>query len=128
MGSYRYVLFIGIAAIAGVGTVTAMNLSDMMIATQDYDIYVDPLLDKQNLFVMARVTIQNTGLEPLTSLRVNFGEGDTLDLGTLEPGKKIMVSPPDGNSMQYVTVTADNDILVSKVYRTPPKMVGMMGS
>ena len=105
-----------------------MNLSNMMIATQDYDIYVDPLLDKQNLFVMARVTIQNTGLEPLTNLRVNFGEGDTLDLGTLEPGKKIMVSPPDGNAMQYVTVTADNDILVSKVYRTPPKMVGMMGS
>jgi len=128
LGSYRYVLFIGIGAIAAVGAITAMNLSDMMVATQDHDIYVDPLIDKQNLFVMARVTIQNTGIEPLTNLRVNFGEGDTLDLGTLAPGKKIIVSPPEDNSMQYVTVTADNDVLVSKVYRTPPKMVGMMGS
>lgn len=128
MGSYRYILVVGIVAIAAVGAVTLMNISDMMIATEEYDIYVDPLLDRQNLFVTARVTIQNTGSEPLTGLRVNFGEGDILNMGTLEPGKKIIVSPPEDNSMHYVTVTADNDILVSKAYRSPPKMVGMMGS
>ncbi len=111
-----------------VGAVTMMNLSDMMIATERYDIYVDPLLDRQSLFVTARVTIQNTGSQPLTGTLVNFGGGDTLYLGTLEPGKKIIVSPPQNNSMHYVTVTADNDILVSKAYRSPPKMVGMMGS
>jgi hypothetical protein len=30
--------------------------------------------------------------------------------------------------MQFVQVTADNDIFVSKAYREMPKMVGMMGS
>ena len=30
--------------------------------------------------------------------------------------------------MEFVMVTADNDIFVSKGYRQMPKMVGMMGS
>lgn len=129
MGStYRYVLFLGFGVIAAVGAIIAMNFSDVAIATQDYDLHVDPILDKQNLFVMGRITIQNTGMQPLTNLHVNFGDGDTLDIASLDPGKKIILSPPEGNTMQYVTVTADNDIVVSKVYRTPPKMVGMMGS
>lgn len=129
MGSaYRYVLFVGIAAIAAISGIIIMNLSDVVIATQDYDLHVDPILDKQNLFVMGRITIQNTGTQQLTNLRVNFGDGDTFDIRTLDPGRKIILSPPEGNSMQFVTVTADNDVVVSKAYRTPPKMVGMMGS
>jgi len=30
--------------------------------------------------------------------------------------------------MEFVMISADNDVFVSKAYRTPPKMVGMMGS
>ena len=98
------------------------------IATQDYEIYVDPLIDKQNLFITGRVTIQNTGGLPLTNVKVNFGEGDTLELGTLDAGEKVIVSPPSDNQMEYVQVSADPDIFVNKAYREPPKMVGMMGS
>ncbi|NCF22680.1 MAG: hypothetical protein GWP65_07050 [Nitrosopumilaceae archaeon] len=105
-----------------------MDVAKLSVPTQNYDIFVDPLIDKQNLFEVGRVTIQNTGSKPLTNIHVNFGDGDTLDLKILEPGDKILLSPPSENSMQFVQVTADNDIFVSKAYREMPKMVGMMGS
>ena len=98
------------------------------VSSGEYGIMVDPTKEKQSLFIMARVSIENTGTLPLTNVRVNFGEGDILPLGTLKPGQNIIVSPPSGNSLQYVIVTTDEDIYVSKVYREPIAMPGMMGS
>ncbi len=126
----KYTLLI-IAMVAGIGIMAVVFGSDfvkMSVPTQDYDIFVDPIIDKQNLFDIGRVTIQNTGLKPLTNIHINFGDGDTMDLKILEPGDKILLSPPSENSMEFVMISADNDIFVSKAYRTPPKMVGMMGS
>ena len=126
----NYTIFI-IAIVAGTGAMAAVfasNAITMSVPTQEYDVFVDPIIDKQNLFDIGRVTIQNTGSKPLTNIHVNFGDGDTLDLKILEPGDKILLSPPPENSMQFVMVSADNDVFVSKAYRTPPKMVGMMGS
>ena len=117
--------------LAGMGIMAVVFGSDivnMSVPTQDYDIFVDPIIDKQNLFDIGRVTIQNTGSKPLTNIHINFGDGDTMDLKILEPGDKILLSPPSENSMEFVMISADNDIFVSKAYRTPPKMVGMMGS
>jgi hypothetical protein len=128
MKTYTMFIGAGIAAIAIIGVIISLNFFQMVIPTQDYDIYVDPIIDDQNLFVMARITIQNTGSQPLTNVRVNFGGGDTLELGTLDPGKKILVSPPPDNELLFVQVSADQDIFVSKAYRSLPKMVGMMGS
>jgi len=128
MKTYTVFIGAGIGAIAIIGVIISLNFFQMVIATQDYDIYVDPIIDEQSLFVMARITIQNTGSQPLTNVRVNFGGGDTLELGTLDAGKKILVSPPPDNELLFVQVSADQDIFVSKAYRTLPKMVGMMGS
>ena len=128
MKTYTMFIGAGIGAIAIIGMIIAFNFFQIVIPTQDYDIYVDPIIDEQNLFVMARITIQNTGSQPLTNVRVNFGGGDTLELGTLDAGKKILVSPPPDNELLFVQVSADQDIFVSKAYRTLPKMVGMMGS
>jgi len=128
MKTYTVFIGAGIVAIAIIGVIISLNFFQMVIPTQDYDIYVDPIIDDQNLFVMARITIQNTGSQPLTNVRVNFGGGDTLELGTLDPGKKILVSPPPDNELLFVQVSADQDIFVSKAYRSLPKMVGMMGS
>ena len=117
--------------VGGIGIIAVVFGSDvvkMSVPTQDYDIFVDPIIDKQNLFDIGRVTVQNTGLKPLTNIHINFGDGDTMDLKILEPGDKILLSPPSENSMEFVMISADNDIFVSKAYRTPPKMVGMMGS
>ena len=122
------IIAIGIGAIAVMGVISGSDILKLSVSTQEYDIFVDPILDKQSLFVMGRVTIQNTGSESLTNVHVNFGEGDTLDLGTIKAGDKIIVSPPPDNPMQFVMISADNDVFVNKAYREMPKMVGMMGS
>ncbi len=128
MKQYTVIIAAGIAAIVIVVVVFGANIVKLSIPTQEYDIFVDPILDKQSLFVMGRVTIQNTGSQPLTNIHVNFGAGDTLDLETLKVGQKIILSPPPDNPMEFVMISADNDIFVSKAYREMPKMVGMMGS
>ncbi|WP_299292319.1 hypothetical protein [Nitrosopumilus sp.] len=128
MNQYTILIGIGVGAIGIMAVIFGMDIMKLSVSTQDYDIFVDPILDKQSLFVMGRVTIQNTGSEPLTNVRVNFGSGDTLDLGTLKVGQKIIVSPPPENPMEFVMISADNDVFVNKAYREMPKMVGMMGS
>ena len=128
MKQYSIIIAAGIAAIAIVVVIFGADLVKLSIPTQEYEIFVDPILDKQSLFVMGRVTIQNTGSQPLTNIHVNFGAGDTLDLKTLKVGQKIILSPPPENPMEFVMISADNDIFVSKAYREMPKMLGMMGS
>ncbi len=128
VNTYRAFIIAGVVAVGVIGAIVTLDISKVSIATQDYEIFVDPLKDEQNMFVMGRVTIQNTGAKPLTNIIVNFGDGDTLQLGTLKAGERIILSPPPDNKMEYVMVTADNDIFVNKAYRSPPKMVGMMGS
>jgi hypothetical protein len=128
VNQYTVIIAAGIAAIVVVAIVFGIDILKLTVSTQEYDIFVDPILDKQSLFVMGRVTIQNTGSQPLTNIHVNFGAGDTLDLGTLKAGQKIILSPPPDNPMEFVMISADNDIFVSKSYREMPKMVGMMGS
>ena len=128
MKQYTVIIAIGVGAIAIMGIIFGMDILKLSVSTQEYDIFVDPILDKQSLFVMGRVTIQNTGSQPLTNIHINFGDGDTLDIGTLKTGQKIIVSPPPENSMEFVMINADNGVFVSKAYREMPKMVGMMGS
>ncbi len=126
----RYVILIAIivGVIILMGIVYGLDVLKMSVAVQDYAIFVDPIIDNQNLFVTGRVIIQNIGAKPLTNIHINFGDGDILDIALIKPGDKIIVSPPPDNSMQFIMITADNDIFVNKAYRTPPKMVGMMGS
>ena len=128
MKQYSVILAIGIAAIGIMGIIFGMDVLKLSISIQEYDIFVDPILDKQSLFVMGRVTIQNTGSQPLTNIHVNFGAGDTLDIRTLKVGQKIIISPPPENPMEFVMISADNGVFVNKAYREMPKMVGMMGS
>ena len=128
MNQYLIVICIIVGAGAAMGIVFGADILKLSVSTQDYDIFVDPILDKQSLFVMGRVTIHNIGSQPLTNVRVNFGAGDTLDLGTIKVGQKIIVSPPPDNPMEFVMISADGDVFVNKAYREMPKMVGMMGS
>ena len=128
MKQYSIILAIGIAGIVIMGIIFGMDILKLSISTQEYDIFVDPILDKQSLFVMGRVTIQNTGSQPLTNIHVNFGAGDILDIKILKVGQKIIISPPPENPMKFVMISADNDVFVNKAYREMPKMVGMMGS
>ena len=96
--------------------------------TSDNSILVDPTKEKQSLFVLARVMIQNTGNQPLTNITIDYGDGDKDFISILKPGKTMILSPPDGNSLQFVRVTADGGIDIYKAYREPIAMPGMMGS
>ena len=96
--------------------------------TSDNSIFVDPTKEKQSLFVIARVMIQNTGNQPLTNITIDYGDGDKDFISILKPGKTMILSPPDGNSLQFVRVTADGNVDVYKAYREPIAMPGMMGS
>ena len=96
--------------------------------TSDNSILVDPTKEKQSLFVIARVMIQNTGNHPLTNITIDYGDSDKDFISILKPGKTMILSPPDGNSLQFVRVTADGNVDVYKAYREPIAMPGMMGS
>ena len=119
---------------SGIGAVAAIIILTITIAfpgsttTSNHSIMVDPTKEMQSLFVLARVTIQNTGSESLTNLTIDYGDGDKDIIPTLKPGKTIILSPPEGNSLQFVRVTADGGIDIYKAYREPVAMPGMMGS
>ena len=128
MGNYKFVIFGVIASLVGISVAIFGVLTMGNFSQETYSISVDPTKEKQSLFIMARVSIQNTGTGSLTKVQSNYGEGKKDYLGTLKPGQSIIVSPPQGNSLQYVIVSADPEIYVSKVYREPIAMPGMMGS
>jgi len=118
----------------GIGGVIAVIILVITMAfpgstvTSDNSILVDPTKEKQSLFVIARVMIQNTGNQPLTNITIDYGDGDKDFISILKPGKTMILSPPDGNSLQFVRVTADGNVDVYKAYREPIAMPGMMGS
>ena len=117
--------------IGGAATIIILVISmafPSSITIADNSIMVDPTKEKQSLFVLARVMIQNTGDQSLTNLTIDYGNGDKDFIPTLMPGKTIILSPPDDNSLQFVRVTADGGIDIYKAYREPVAMPGMMGS
>ena len=109
-----------IVAIAGVTLIVKQG-------TEQYAISVDPFKDPQDLFVTARVTIQNIGKAPLTNVIIDYG-GYTDKISLLKPGEKLIMSPPSESAFKEVTVTSDEGIKVIMPYRLPTKMPGMMGS
>ena len=117
--------------IGGAATIIILVISmafPSSITIDDNSIMVDPTKEKQSLFVLARVMIQNTGDQSLTNLTIDYGDGDKDFIPTLMPGKTIILSPPNDNSLQFVRVTADGGIDIYKAYREPVAMPGMMGS
>ena len=117
--------------IGGAATIIILVISmafPSSITIDDNSIMVDPTKEKQSLFLLARVMIQNTGDQSLTNLTIDYGDGDKDFIPTLMPGKTIILSPPNDNSLQFVRVTADGGIDIYKAYREPVAMPGMMGS
>ena len=82
----------------GIGGVAAVIILVITMAfpgsttTSDHSILVDPTKEKQSLFVLARVTLQNTGNQPLTNITVYYGDGDKDFIQTLNPGKTIAIN------------------------------------
>ena len=101
--------------------------SSSLLNKKDYDLQVDALKEEQSLFIHTRVTITNTGKQPLTNIQINYGN-KTETVKSLEPGQNYPLSPPAGSDLQKIMVTSEQGINITKEYRTPIKMPGMMGS
>ena|SRR5438445_12783092 len=97
--------------------------------TEEYAIFLDPFKDKQSLVTDTHVTVQNVGRAPLTNVKVDYGGNSKPDIiSLLNPGEKVILSPPTESDLQEVTVTTDQGIKITKPYRTPISIPGMMGS
>ena len=97
--------------------------------TEEYAVFLDPFKDKQTLVTDTHVTVQNVGRASLTNVKVEYGGNSKPDLiPLLKPGEKVILSPPAESNLQEVTVTTDQGVNVTKPYRTPINMPGMMGS
>jgi hypothetical protein len=115
---------------AGLGTVSAIMVGLLLLSTiptENYSLDVDPMKDEQSLFVNSRVVLTNTGKMPLTNLRVDYGS-TTESVSRLDPGQKVSLSPPSGSNLNTVVVSTSEGINVTKDYRKPIKLPGMIGS
>lgn len=115
---------------AGLGTVSAIMVGLLLLSTiptENYSLDVDPMKDEQSLFVNSRVVLTNTGKMPLTNLRVDYGS-TTESVSRLDPGQKVSLSPPSGSNLNTVVVSTSEGVNVTKDYRKPIKLPGMIGS
>lgn len=116
--------------VAGLGLVSAIMVGLFLfsiIPTENYSLDVDPMKDEQSLFINARVVLTNNGKLPLTNLLVDYGSA-TEAVSRLDPGQKVSLSPPSGSNLDKVVVSTDEGVNVTKEYRKPIKLPGMIGS
>ena len=119
------VIMLAVTIISAAVIITILLIS--ITPTKDYSIDVDAMKDEQSLFVNARITLTNTGREPLTNIVVYYGNRSEV-IKMINPGEKIYLSPPEGSRLDKVKVTANEGINVTKEYRRPIKLPGMIGS
>jgi len=118
-----------VAIVGGITVVAIVAILILQGPTEEYAVFLDPFKDKQTLVTDTHVTVQNVGRAPLTNVKVDYGGSSKPDIiPMLKPGEKVILSPSAGSDLQEVTVTTDQGIKVTKPYRTPISMPGMMGS
>jgi hypothetical protein len=122
----RLTIIMVAAVIALAATIITILIISIM-PTRDYSIDVDAMKDEQSLFVNARIVLTNTGRQPLTDVVVYYGNRNEV-IKMINPGEKIYLSPPEGSRLDVVEVTANEGINMTKEYRKPIKLPGMIGS
>jgi len=82
-------------------------------SSQQYALSVEPRTEMvMGVGNVVRIYVQNTGSSPLTNVKIDYGTSSEPALPILNPGDKVMFSPPAGTKM--VTVTDDQNITVMK--------------
>ena len=120
-------IYLSLAVIPIVLVIFVIVNNNIFSNKKDFSLDIDALKEQQSLFTHTRVTITNTGKQPLTNIKVNYGN-KTETVSLLEPGQSYPLSPPAGSNLQRIIVTSDQGINITKEYRTPITMPGMMGS
>jgi hypothetical protein len=115
-----------------VAAVTLVVLYNVFISIpfRDYSLEVDALRDPESLLVNSRVVLKNTGKMPLNDLFIIYDKNQdfTENLLTIKPGQTIILSPPQGASLNTVTVVTAEGLSIDKQFRSPVKLPGMIGS
>jgi hypothetical protein len=118
--------------ICSVVVVTIVVLYNVLISVpfKDYSLEVDALRDPESLLVNSRVVLKNNGKLPLNDIVVIYDNNRDIieNLQTIKPGQTIILSPPQGASLNSVKVVTAEGISVDKQFRSPIKMPGMIGS
>jgi hypothetical protein len=117
----KHVLTIAIGGIlAAIIIFLAFSFLPILPPSQKYDISVTPILVRDEMGTETHVTIKNTGMDALTNVTVNYGGTAKPDvIPILNPGDKIMLSPPEGSDLTEVRVTSDQGIDVTQPYTVP---------
>jgi len=116
-----------VAAVISLAAAIITILIISIMPTKDYSIEVDAMKDEQSLFVNARIVLTNTGRQPLTDVVVYYGNRNEV-IKMINPGEKIYLSTPEGSRLDVVEVTTNEGVNMTKEYRKPIKLPGMMGS
>ncbi|HSA75456.1 MAG TPA: hypothetical protein VLE21_04640 [Candidatus Nitrosocosmicus sp.] len=115
-----------------VAVVTIVVLYNVFIAIpfKDYSLEVDALRDPESLLVNSRVVLKNNGIMPLNDVLIMYDNNRELteNLQSINPGQTIILSPPQGASLNTVKVVTAEGISVDKQFRSPVKLPGMIGS
>lgn len=118
--------------ICSVVVVTIVVLYNVLMSVpfKDYSLEVDALRDPESLLVNSRVVLKNNGKLPLNDIVVIYDNNRDIieNLQTIKPGQTIILSPPQGASLNSVKVVTAEGISVDKQFRSPIKMPGMIGS
>jgi len=108
------------AGLAAIAIFLALTFLPIIPPTQKYDISVEPILITDSMGTETHVIIKNTGIDALTNVKVDYGGTAKPDLiPILNPGDRILLSPPEGSSLTVVRVTSDQGINVIQPYTVP---------
>ncbi len=111
----------------GAAVVAAVVAFVLLVPTQDHLLSVDATLSRGETGTYTHVFIKNIGREPVTNVKVDYGNQKSDSVPVLDPGNRIMLSPPDGSDLEEVKVTADDGINIVKQY-TIPTSAPMIGN
>ncbi len=119
-----------LVCIVAVVTIVVLYNVFISIPFKDYSLDVDALRDPESLLVNSRVVLKNTGKMPLNDLFIIYDNNQDLteNLLMIKPGQTIILSPPQGASLNTVTVTTGEGLSIDKQFRSPVKLPGMIGS
>ncbi len=111
MGTSKPLVYGGIGGGAAV-VIAVVVLFMFHTSSPQYGLAVDANSEMQmGVGSVIRLYVTNTGSSPLTNLKADYGTNFDSIL-ELDPGQKIMLSPPQGSKM--VTVTTDQGVTATK--------------
>ena len=121
----NYYLIIGISIIILVSLFFILKEQNK----KPYSLEIDAIKDKTDISgTFYRVKVTNSGINPLTGLKVYLGKGDIQNLDLLEPGQSFFFYPKPETNTSIVKVTTTEGIDKESNYRSLLKGIGLPGS